>query len=64
MQKNLLNLHLSSLEYHRIYFDMVMFMLYKHTVDLPFEKFLSFPDVSHNTRGHPRKSQTHCNNVA
>ena len=48
------NLGLQSLEYRRVFYDLVMcYKIYNNLVDLPFESFFTKPARSYSIRGHP-----------
>ena len=50
----LANLGLQSLEYRRVFYDLVMcYKIYNNLVDLPFESFFTKPARSYSIRGHP-----------
>ena len=50
----LANLGLQSLEYRRVFYDLVMcYKIYNNLVDLPFESFFTKPVRSYSIRGHP-----------
>ena len=50
----LANLGLQSLEYRRVFYDLVMcYKIYNNLVDLPFESFFTKPSRSYSIRGHP-----------
>ena len=50
----LANLGLQSLEYRRVFYDLVMcYKIYNNLVDLPFESFFPKPARSYSIRGHP-----------
>ena len=50
----LVNLGLQSLEYRRVFYDLVMcYKIYNNLVDLPFESFFTKPARSYSIRGHP-----------
>ena len=50
----LANLGLQSLEYRRVFYDLVMcYKIYNNLVDLPFESFFTKPARPYSIRGHP-----------
>ena len=50
----LANLGLQSLEYRRVFYDLVMcYKIYNNLVDLPFESFFTKLARSYSIRGHP-----------
>ena len=50
----LANLGLQSLEYRRVFYDLVMcYKIYNNLVDLPFESFFAKPARPYSIRGHP-----------